>query len=52
MAMKKKIQLTTKKSSRPKTSPLDTEERLTALANLIIDKLMEKRGTKLLNSKN
>jgi len=38
-----------KSRTRPQTSSLKTEERLTVIANLIIDRLMEKYGTKLAN---
>lgn len=53
--MKKSITKVKKKRrtqtwTRPQTSPLNTEERLTVLANLIIDKLLEKYGTKLAHS--
>jgi len=36
---------------RPKISSLTTEERLTVIANLIIDKLLEKYSTKLESSR-
>ena len=38
-----------KSKTRPQTSPLKTEERLTVIANLIIDRLMEKYGDRLAN---
>jgi len=38
-----------KSKARPQTSPLKTEERLTVIANLIIDRLMEKYGDRLAN---